>query len=295
MPTKDYEIPRFGLQTERILPWLLEAVQEGDAWLKAQPPSGDWEGVRALLSSTDGAEKVEGLSQVGYNKAKRTARELVASLANFTHEGEFTVAWDQQLFDTAALLTNLDRNWADVCQANVPHRSALQYGVGFGTGYLYETWDKHYWSAFAGDIRLDALAPGDVTFVQLPKNHDIQRAYAVIIREELPINLAKAIYGQSNRAFADALTPDRDSPGWLAKGLRKVQQFLSPALRVAGRMQPDSSTSFPTVDIFHMYTLDQSLNTGPTPVQMGPWSNGRPTIAFTAAAMMSIGACAIRI
>lgn len=277
MPTKDYEIPRFGLPTERIHPWLLEAVSEGDAWLKAQTPSGDWEGIRSLLSAASGDEKVEGLSQVGYNKAKRTARELVASLANFKHEGEFTTAWDQSKFDTAAMLTNLDRNWAETTSANGPHRSCLQYGVGFGTGYLYETWDKHYWGPTAGDIRLEAFGPGDVTFVQLPKDHNIQRAYAVIIREELPINLAKAVYGQTSKAFADQLTPDRDSPGWLIKGLKKVQQFLSPALRVAGRMQPDNTASFPTVDIYHMYTLDQSTNTGPVPIQMGPWSNGRPT------------------
>jgi hypothetical protein len=275
-PTKDYEIPRFGLPTERILPWLLEATQEGEAWLKAQQPTGDWDGVRQLLSATDGTEKVEGLSSVGYNKAKRTARELVASLANFRHEGEYTVSWDQKLFDTAAMLTSLDRNWADVTNANIPHRAALQYAVGFGTGYLFETWDKHYWSPFAGDIRLDALAPGDVTFVQLPKNHDIQRAYMVIIREELPINLAKAIYGQSNEAFAKSLVPDRDAPGWLLKGLRKVQQFLSPALRVGGRAQMQDNASFPTVDIFHAYTLDQTTNTGSAPVQMGPWAQGRP-------------------
>src|SRR5262245_9119537 len=140
MPTKDYEMPRFGLPAERIHPWLIEAVQECNAWLKAQPPTGDWDSVRQLLSATDGTDKVEGLSNVGYNKAKRVARELVASLANFKHEGEFTVAWDQGKFDTAAMLTNLDHNWADVTHANLPHRAALQYAVGFGTGYLYETW-----------------------------------------------------------------------------------------------------------------------------------------------------------
>jgi len=277
MPTKDYAIPRFGLPTERILPWLLEAIQEGDAWLKAQPPSRDWEGVRSLLSATDGTEKVEGLSSVGYNKAKRVARELVASLANFRHEGEYTVAWDNTLYDTAHMLTDLDHNWSDVTMANIVHRAALQYAVGFGTAYLYETWDKHFYSPFHGDIRLSTLAPGDVTFVQLPKDHDIQRAYMVIIREELPINLAKATYGATNQAFADSLTPDRDSPGWIAKGLQKVQQFLSPALRVGGRMQPDASGSFPTVDIFHGYTLDTSLNTGSVPIQMGPWAGGRPS------------------
>ena len=39
-----------------------------------------------------------------------------------------------------------------------------------------------------------AFAPGDVTFVQLPKNHNIQQAYMVIIRDEMPLNLARYTY-----------------------------------------------------------------------------------------------------
>lgn len=276
--THDYEIPRFGNTPERVLGWCLEAQQEGEAWLKSQRPSRDWEAVLAMLSATDGGDTTTGgLSQTGYNKGKRVARELVASLSNFRYAGEYKVTWDQSLYDVAHMLTDLDENWYRTTFAYTPLRKCLQYGVGLGTGYLLETWDKHFWGPYRGDIRLTAYGPGDVTFVQLPRDHNIQRAYAVIIREELPINLAKAIYGETNAAFARNLTPDRETPGWLAKGLQKVQQFISPALRVAGRMQRDVQGSFPTVDIFHMYTLDRSINDTGFPVPMGPHKDGKPT------------------
>ncbi len=270
MADSSYEIPRYGLPGDRLHGWLVEAVAEGEAWLKSQKPTADWDAVRTLLSTTDGTDRVEGLSSVGYNKAKRVARELVASLANFRHEGETKVTWDQSLHDTAQVLTNLDRNLYRTTYINSVHRAGLQYAVSFGSAYFLETWDKQFYGPGRGEIRLSALAPEDVTFVQLPKDHDIQRAYMVIVREELPINLAKATYASTNQAFVDTLTPDRESPGWIAKGLQKVQQFLSPALRVAGRPTGTAAGSFPTVDIFHAYTLDASTNTAPVPIDMGP-------------------------
>jgi hypothetical protein len=285
MPTADYEIPRWGTDPKRILNWCLEAVAEGQQWLQAQQPASNWEGVRQMLSAADGAERdLEGLSNTGYNKGKRIARELVATLANFRHAGEFKPRWskDKGEYDRAHTLSNLDANWTEETFSHEVIRGALQIAVGFGTSYLVEEWDPHY-TRVMGDIKLEAYEAGDVTFVQLPKNHDIQRAYAVIIRKELPINLAKVLYMGTNPAFAANLVPDREQAGWLSKGLRKVQQFVSPALRVAGRMGNQSQQgSFPTVDVYHMYVLDRSMNDGPIPVDMGApgtnWSYKVPAL-----------------
>lgn len=285
MPTSQYEIPRFGAPATTLLGWCLEAEAEGRAWLTAQRPTQGWERALQMLSAPNGDADApgDGLSNVGYNKGKRIARELVASLANFRHVGVYKPTWNTDLYDRAHTLSDLDEHWQRTTFFNARVREALQFGVATGTGYLYETWDKHFHGPFKGDIALRAIAPNDVTVVQLPKSNDLQRAYAVIIREELPINLARAMYGETNMAFAQALVPDRDQPGWLAKGLQKLQQFVSPALRVAGRMgNQQSNASFPTVDIFHMYTLDRSINEGPVPVQMGVlgtnWSYTVPSL-----------------
>lgn len=266
--SSNYEIPIWGSRGDQILGKLLDFVSEGEAWLKSQPSSTSFDGVTQILSGSETGGPAVGSSSVGYNKVQRIGRELVASLSNFRHEGEVKALWDTTLYDIAHQLTNLDANWYDKTRAYNAHRAWLQYGVGYGTGYLSQTWDKNFYGPGRGDIRLDAYGPADVTFVQLPKDHNIQNAYITLIRQELPINLAKAIYGQTNAAFAESLTPDRDAPGWLQKGLQKVQQFVAPALRVAGRTQPQQG-SFPTVDIFHAYTLDTSINRLSTPIQMG--------------------------
>jgi hypothetical protein len=281
-PQPNYEIPEYGSNPSHTHGWLLEALAESEAWLKAQRPTVDWEKAMQLLAA-DGDVALEGLSGLQYPKAKRIARELVASLANFRHEGEVKVTWNNELYDTAHMLTNLDQHWNEQTFANEAYRGALQYAVAKGTGYLFEGWDKHFHSSHRGDIRMSAIDPADVGFVQLPKSHDIQRAYAVIIREELPINLAKAIYAETNPAFAEALVPDRDAPGWLQRGLQKVQQFVSPALRVAGRSPANTAqSSFPTVDIFHMYVMDRTINDGGASREMGVpgtnWSYTVPSI-----------------
>lgn len=265
-----YEIPAFGTRASTVLGWLTDAVQEGQAWLEQQAPAQTWDSVRERISQTTPPDSLAGLSQVGYNKTTRVARELVASLANFRHEGEFTAAWNRKLYGQAHTLTKLDHHWYAQARANVAHRAAIQYAVTEGTGYLFEEWDKTFWGPGRGDIRLTAFDPADITFIQLPKDHDIQRAYVVLIRYELPLNLAKAIYAPTNRAFAEGLRADRNAPGWIGKGLQKLQQYVAPALRVAGTTRQDTST-FPTVDVFHAYTCDRSINGGASPVQMGAY------------------------
>src|ERR1019366_2368525 len=278
-PTSNYEMPQIGSDLAKTLGWCLEAVQEGNAWLQAQRPTQDWENVLTVLESGSGGVPIEGLSNTGYNLVERNFKDIVASLSNFRHEGDFRPRFDQALYGEAHVLTKLDQNWYTETNAYEKYRANIQYAVGFGTGYLEETWDKDYWGSH-GDIALRAIDPKDVTFVQLPGDHNIQKAYAVIIREEMPLNLARATYF----AHAEQLVPDRDSPGWLAKGLKKLQKFIggSPALATAGTSGRRNTGSFPTVDIFRMYTRDRSINTSPVERTMGTrgtnWSYKVPVL-----------------
>ncbi len=280
MPENNYEIPIWGSTTDRLHGWLMDARSEGEAWLAAQKQATTWAGAVSLMEDQDRATEATDQSNTSYPKSKRIARELVASLASFRHAGESVVSWDNSLYDTAHLLTDLDTDWEMTALKKMgnPHRAWLQNAVIKGTGYVVEEWDKHFWGPNKGDIRLTALDPADVTFVQLPSDRDIQRAYMVIIKYEMPINLAKRIYGPINPGFAASLVPDQESPSWLVKGLQKVQQFLSPALRVAGRTRQTANGSFPTVNIYRAYTMDGSLNRGYVPIKMGTGTNWEYTV-----------------
>lgn len=280
--TSQYEIPAFGTAAPQLLGWLLEANQEGNAWLAAQRPSTQWESVMEMMEDQTGsADESSLMSNTQYPKPKRIARELVASLAGFRHEGEYKVLWDNSKYDQAHVLTDLDRNWYTTTNANAAHRQALQSAVIKGTGYLYEEWDPYFWGPQRGDIKLSFFDPADVSFVQMPRDNDLQKAYMVILRYELPINLAKRMYSKYAQ-FAANLVPDQESPSWLLKGLKAVQQFISPALRVAGKTRPSSQGSYPTVNVYHGYTLDTACNESLETIVMGipgaNWSYRVPAV-----------------
>lgn len=284
MAENAYEIPAFGGTGDKLHGWLIEAVSEGENWLRAQKPASEWNNIMEVLGPlyNGSGPGAVGQSQTGYNRVRREFREIVATLSNFRHAGEFNTTDDdaEEMFDRAHMLSNLDEHWWRVSFAQLAIRNAVMYAVGKGTGYLYQDWDKSAWGPNRGDVRLRDWDPNDVTFIQLPKSHDLQQAYVVLIREELPLMLAKRMYA-NNAVFAKNLRADRDSPGWIQKGLNRVQQFISPALRVAGSIRKEN-TSYPTVDIWHAYTMDGSINEKSDPVKMGAngtnWSYTVPAL-----------------
>jgi len=281
-----YEIPAFGLPADRLLGWFLDAESEGRAWLSAQKPTQEWAKVLEVLGPLygGGGNTVVNQSNVGFNLVRYDYSQIRATLSNFKHAGEIVPTEDdaQEHFDRAHLLTNLDRHWERVTFSNLVIRDVLGYALATGTGYFYQDWDKSRWGAGRGDIRLRAIDPNDVTFVQMPRTHDIQQAYVVLIRETLPLQLAKRMYAW-NPSFANALVADGDSMSLIQKGLDRVQGFISAALRTSGtgpgRKGNDSA---PTVNIWQAYTLDGSVNPHAEPVKMGAmgtnWSYTVPAL-----------------
>src|SRR5262245_9853620 len=177
MPTNNYEIPIWGTPTAQLHGWLMEARQEGAAWLAAQKQATSWAAAVAMMDEADTAATGDStMSNTQYPKGKRIATELVASLASFRHEGEFKALWDNHLYDQAHILTDLDRNWYASTLAYLEHRKGLQNGVIKGTGYWLEEWNRNYWGPNKGEIELLSVDPSDVTFVQLPADNDIQKA-----------------------------------------------------------------------------------------------------------------------
>lgn len=264
-----YTLYPYGSKDTLVHGQILEFLQEGESWLKSQRPTAEWDAVIDMLGPSDSTLDLVDQSNTGFNNGKRITKEIVASLSNFRYEGEIDIAWDRDLYNQATALTKRDQAWFKETHGHHRLREILQYGVALGTGYARQEWDKNYWGPGRGDIRLTATDPRDVLCVQLPADHDLQRAYIVFIKEELPINLAKRIYSRTNEAFAASLQPDRDSPGWIDKGLRRLQSLMggSPIFRFLGNKK--NTGSFPTVDIFHAYIMDDSINQVGEPIEMG--------------------------
>src|SRR6187455_2962738 len=106
MPRRqEYEIPSFGASNDHLHGWLMESVEEAQAWLGTQRQTQTWEMAMELMNSPDPGNYLDNQSNTHYPKIKRMGRELVASLANFRHAGEFKVKWNNELYDTAHILT----------------------------------------------------------------------------------------------------------------------------------------------------------------------------------------------
>jgi hypothetical protein len=143
----------------------------------------------------------------------------------------------------------------------------LQYAAVGGLGWASPVWSKDFWVVGRGDLELKTYGPRDIVPIQIGKDHDVQKAYAVTIRDEMPLNQAWAKYPTKT----DLLTPDRGTASWLAKGVRRVQRFMSPVLNAfgQGRGKEAEESPFPTVDIFKTYILDLTMNDTDHPIKMG--------------------------
>jgi hypothetical protein len=133
-----------------------------------------------------------------------------------------------------------------------------------GTGYLHVTWERDFWHTGRGDIALKALDPRNVLPIQLASDNDLQRAYAVIIRQEVPLAQAHAMYP----AHADKILPDHDAPTYLSRAKTKIERFAAPVLNLVNSTRQDTQIS-PTVDLYNIYILDSSINDTGQVIRMG--------------------------
>lgn len=247
-----------------ILGWLTTALEEGTNYLKSQRGYGDIDRAWDILAGPGDERIPQALSRVHVNRLKRQVRETVATLSNLRPMWSYR-ADNKDFDDQAGILNKLLTAWYHNAFADRGIREGLQYAAVEGLGYVSPIWQRDFWATGRGDIALHSYGAKDVFPIQVPRDHDLQRAYAVAIRTEVPIAMAHAMHPE----FADRIKPDRERPTWLRRGLKKLQRFVSPALQVTEHDR-EREESWPTVDIFHTYILDLSINKTGKPIPMGP-------------------------
>jgi hypothetical protein len=246
-----------------------EAIQEGEQFLKTQRAFMDMDRALDVIAgtSTSDGRTARSLSGVRVNRAKRNVREIVASLSNLRPLWGYKN--DNRDYDSHAVVLNkLLNSWWLNTFADRRIRQALQYAMVMGTGYISPVWRRDFWNAGRGDIYLNVYGPRDVLFVQLPPSHDIQGAYAVIIRVRTPIHMACAMWP----TLADKFAPTYVASGALRRGMGRVTGFVTPILRRLGggqQRREEDDSPFPMLDIFYAYIMDPSINLGPDDIQVG--------------------------
>jgi len=268
---------RFAKEDEKR-GWLTEAIKEGAAQISLSRAHIDLESAAALIAGLTDEETIpEGLSKIHVPEVKRCIKEIVGTLSNFGTLGVYSN--DNKLYDQHTnILHKCLESWWQCSFADRQWRSAIQHAAVFGTGYLSPVWTRNFWTLGRGDVELKVYGVDEVYFIQLPRNGDHQKAYAVIFKDELPFNVVLAQWPE----FADKLSENHGTATWLGKGRRAVEKFLSPVLQAfgVGTSPREEEGGFPTIDVYSAYILDTTINMGPESVTMGKpqsrWEYGVP-------------------
>jgi len=261
--------PRTGAPppADRIRGWLGEAIEDGYTHLKSQRAFPFLDKSIDLLTGMDDDPVPRSLSDVKVNRIRRNIRESVATLANMRPGWGYKN--DNHVYDAqATLLTKTFRSWWSSGHPSQALKQALQWAALGGISYLNPVWQVDMYGYGRGDIALNVYGPRDVLFVQLPGDHNLQRAYAVIIIVETPIAIAHAMYPE----FADKLQPSRDRPANIKAAQSRVQRYMSVVMNwfgPGGKGREEEQLMWPVVDIAHTYIMDVSLNMTGKSIHMG--------------------------
>lgn len=252
---------------QEMLDWLSYSVNNGMSYLENQRA---WNDVSLGMDIINGdwfdAPSGE-LSNVSTNRTKRQIREMVASLGNLRVVSRYKTN-NRDLVDRVEVFDKLFMGWWNETAVDHSWKECLKYACACGTGYLVPRWDDNFHAPGKGDIRVDYYGPKDIIPIQLPRSHDLQKAYAVGIRKETPLDLARRTYPEhAHRIFAD-----RESPAGFKKAVTAVARYASAVLNRWGwgSFNQEESTPFPVVDIWEWYIVDTSVNTSGRELAVGP-------------------------
>jgi len=275
----DFSIPSRFESDDDILAYGNDCISRGLRFLEGQPAYADIEKGKAIIHSMETYEEAipDKLSHVRVPRIKRQIREIVATLSNLRPTWDYVSTDPRKYEDQANVLNKLMKSWYFNEEVDRSVRKALQYAATEGTGYLYMTYEKPLRST-TGRIKLTPLgAMGYIPFQQGMDNK-IQNAEVGIVCTEIPVQKARRIYKRPD------LQPTNSTATNLVKGVTKmITNMISPYLAAGGKnRQKNTESNTPTVNIYHIYIKDDSINRTGEPIKMGNFSaDGKPLDNFS--------------
>jgi hypothetical protein len=260
--SRNWAFPSAQADEKTKLGHINRAIAQGENFLQSQQAFEDYDQAIQIIAGRT-PRRPEKLSQLHLNRLKRQIREVVGTLSNLRPLWGYKS--DNPLYDRQTeILNKLILGWWHTQFVDRAIREALQYAAVLGTGYLSVAWERDLWNAGRGDVALKSHGPRDVLPVQLGSDMDLQRAYAVIIKTEVPLSQAQIMYP----TMAHRIHQDRESPSIFQRAKETISRFASPVLGLssASAANPDSH---PTVDIFNIYIIDSSINDSGADIHMG--------------------------
>lgn len=276
----DFRIPSRSATEDELLEYCNNCIARGLSFLKGQPAYPDIDKGRAIVHAMETYNEAipDKLSHVRVPRIKRQIREIVATLANLRPTWDYISNNPSAYESQANVLNKLHRAWFWGEEVDRSIRQALQYAASEGTGYLYLTWEKPARSP-VGRIKLTPLGALQYIPFQQSMDNKIQNAEVGIVCTEIPVARARRLYKMPN------LQPtNRTATNLVKGGVRElITNVLSPYLRASGpNRRRNSESNTPTVNIYHIYIKDDSINTSGKPIRMGEFTaDGKPATNFS--------------
>lgn len=262
----EYTMPPASAPEDVRLAFLQAHVREGETFLKNQTGYQDFQRAKEIIAGVVSEKISDSLSNINVNMEKRVVREIVATMSNLRPLWGYSND-NPNLDKNTEELNKLLLSWYQTTFADRKIKKWCQLAAVMGGGYLGPTWESAFWSRGRGDIDLKWYSPENVLVSQVPADGNIQRAYIVTLKEEVPINLARAMFP----TMAQKIIPDRQAPTGMQKATGKLMTYLSPVLNRfgIGNKNKQVNNVFPTVDIYQSYIMDLSVNESTQDVLMG--------------------------
>lgn len=245
--------------TNSILKWFNDTLGTGMAFLQSQSSFADIDDAINVLRGSNQQSRPLPLSNIRFNKLKQFIREEIGILSNIRPMTDFkSDSTDPSYQATAMQLNNCYKAWYLDEHVDDKIDESLQWAA-LSKGFIELVWEPadDFDADGIGSIKPYVWGPRDVIPIQLPQDHDIQKAQAVIIRKEMPLDMVRARWPE----FADRIQPDRSVPTSSSLASSLWQRVRSWATMFGpGSRTEDEPTPFPQVDVFYVYLRDGSLN-----------------------------------
>lgn len=190
-----WQVPDFLKATPtRVAGWVDELLQDREALLKATSQYKDIDKAFALIAGNPDASINEQRSNMNTNRAKRSLREIVASLSDVRQTDGYDTE-NTALKSEAAMLNKVMRAvWYDRAFDRSMKRCSQWFTAG-GTAYIWPTFRKVRMGPGAeSDLCFDAYGILDIFPYGRGFDNDPQNTYANIIIKPLPMPQANSMF-----------------------------------------------------------------------------------------------------
>ena len=266
---REWQAPPAACAEDKIVGYLNESVEEGQAWLRAQRGYKDFRKALDTLSGRDESSalpKADYRSRVNPNRLKRNCREVVGALAKLRPFWGYHS--DNKAYESQATMMNKVTRALYLEQFfDLRIKDALKYAAATCRGWVVPTYSRAMAGTGRGDIILKTYGSPCVLPNQLPDSGDWQAAYIVHILEEMPVYMAHGMFPQHQ----DRLRPSSARYWYQSDNIRRSSQgnILKRIFGMGTRNAASNALADLLVPIRRSYIIDLTVNTTGRMIPMG--------------------------